>query len=111
MDRVDTYRSIVKRIILDYAEQVPSHGKIQPWPLLDENRDNYALIDVGWDRTGRVHAVVLHVRLQDGKVWIEQDGTEDGIADEFLAAGIPKEEIVLGFYRPERRAIGEFALA
>lgn len=58
-----------------------------------------------------VHAVILHMRLQNGKVWIEQDGTETGVADELLQAGIPKDDIVLGFYRPERRAITEFAVA
>ena len=111
MDRMTTYRMIVKRILSQHAEQIPSHGKIETLPLFDDLQNNYALLDVGWDRMGRVHAVILHLRLQNGKVWIEQDGTEEGIAEELLAAGIPREDIVLGFYRPERRAITEFAVA
>jgi len=111
MDQLTRYRSIVKRIMAEHAEQVPSHGKIETLPLFDEAHDQYAVLDLGWDRTGRVHAVVLHIRLQNGKVWIEQDGTEEGVAEELLAVGIPKEDIVLGFYRPERRAITEFAVA
>ena len=110
MDQLTHYRSIVKRILATHAEHVPSHGKLETLPLFDDNHDNYALLDVGWDRMGRVHAVVLHLRLQGGKVWIEQDGTEEGVAEELLAAGIPKEDIVLGFYRPERRMITEFAV-
>lgn len=111
MDKVGLYRTIVKRILSAHAEQAPSHGQIETVPLFDERSNNYAVLDVGWDRMGRVHAVVLHLRLQDGKVWIEQDSTEEGVAEELVAAGVPKEEIVLGFYRPERRAITEFAIA
>lgn len=110
MDHLTRYRSIVKRILAEHAEQVPSHGQIETIPLFDDTDDNYAVLDMGWDRMGRVHAVVLHLRLKNGKVWIEQDGTEDGVADELLNAGIPKEDIVLGFYRPERRTITEFAV-
>ena len=39
------------------------------------------------------------------------DGTEEGIALELVELGIPREDIVLGFYRPERREITEFAIA
>lgn len=111
MDTLTAYRSIVKRILSEHAEQVPSHGKVETLPLFDDSHNNYAVIDLGWDRMGRVHAVVLHVRLQNGKIWIEQDGTEEGVAGELLNAGIPKEDIVLGFYRPERRVITDFAVA
>jgi len=46
-----------------------------------------------------------------GKIWIERDGTEEGVAEEFIRAGGPREDIVLAFYRPERRRITEFAVA
>ena len=32
----------------------------------------------------------------DGKVWVQRDGTEDGVTDDLVAAGIPKSDIVLG---------------
>ncbi|MGF1958284.1 MAG: element excision factor XisI family protein [Aulosira sp. DedVER01a] len=33
--------------------------------------------------------------MSNCKLWIQQDGTDDGIANELAAAGIPKENIVL----------------
>lgn len=33
------------------------------------------------------------------------------ITQELLEAGVVKEDIVLGFYRPERRALTEFSVA
>jgi hypothetical protein len=77
------------------------------------SRDNreFLLVTLGWGSRGRVHDVFGHVRLQDGKVWIEQDGTEKSFAVEFVEAGIPQDEIVLAFYRPERRELSGFAVA
>lgn len=111
MDKLSNYRSIVKRILSQQAEYVPSHGQIESRPIFDEHSDNYLLVDIGWDRTGRVYSVLLHLCIKDEKVWIERDGTETGVAYELIEAGVPKEDIVLGFYRPERRAIIDFAVA
>lgn len=109
MDKLSQYRTIVKQILAQHAEYLPSHGQIETLPVFDECHEQYMLLDVGWDVTGRLHAVVLHVRLKDNKVWIERDGTETGIAEELLDAGVPKEDIVLAFYRPERRALWALA--
>ncbi|NER33043.1 MAG: XisI protein [Oscillatoria sp. SIO1A7] len=43
------------------------------------------------------------------KIWIQRDGTEDGMATELAAAGIPKEQIVLAFHPPELRQYTEYA--
>lgn len=111
MDQLANYRTRVKQILLRHAEYAPSLGEVESVPVFDERGDHYLLVDFGWNRTGRVHSVILHLQLKNGKVWIERDGTEEGIAYDLLEAGIPKEDIVLAFYRPERRAITEFAVA
>lgn len=111
MDRLNHYRTLVKQIILEQAEYAPRIGQIESIPVFDDQSNQYFLVDFGWDRTGRVHSVVLHLQLKNNKIWIERDGTEEGIANHLVVAGIPKEDIVLAFYRPERRAITEFAMA
>lgn len=111
MDKLNCYREIVQKILSHHATYTPSHGQIETLPIFDPRSDNYLLVDTGWDRTGRVHAIVLHIRIQNDKVWIEKDGTREGITAEFVNAGIPQQDIVLGFYRPERRKITDFAVA
>jgi hypothetical protein len=69
-----------------------------------------ALIKDGWSEGLRVYGVTLHVRLCEGKIWIEQDWTEDGIAADLLAAGVAENEIVIGFHEPEMRPYTEFAV-
>ena len=111
MDKVDRYRQIIQQIVAHHAEYTPSHGDIDTLPICDTSQDNYLLLDIGWDQTGRVYSVIFHLSLRDAKVWVEQDGLEAGITQELLEAGIPKEDIVLAFYRPERRDLIDFSLA
>ena len=111
MDKLNNYRKIITAVLGRHAAQTPSIGQVVTSPVFDENNDNYMVVDMGWDPTGRVHAVVLHLHLLNEKIWVEVDETEDGITQELLDAGIPKEDIVLGFYRPERRKLTEFAVA
>lgn len=51
------------------------------------------------------------IDILDGKVWIQRDGTEYGIARELEKAGIPKHHIVLGFHTPDVRPFTEYAVA
>jgi hypothetical protein len=51
------------------------------------------------------------VDLVDGKLWIQRDGLEHGIARELVAAGVPKEHIVLAFRPLEFRRHTGYALA
>jgi hypothetical protein len=56
-------------------------------------------------------AFVSSVDVINGKLWIQRDGTEYGVANHFLEAGVPKEHIVLAFHTPVEREYTEFAVA
>jgi hypothetical protein len=55
------------------------------------------------------------VRIRNSKFYIEiaPNGhpTEAGIATELLAAGVPKDDIVLAFHHPSMRPYTEFIVA
>lgn len=53
----------------------------------------------------------IYVCLKHNKIWIEEDWTEDGVATDFLNAGVPKDDIVLAFHPPHLRQYTEFATA
>jgi hypothetical protein len=55
--------------------------------------------------------VIIHLDIKDDKIWIQRDGTEIGIANQLIAAGVPKQDIVLGFQAPYKRSLTEFALS
>jgi hypothetical protein len=110
MDRLNQYREIVRRVIEEYARYRPSHGQIDTEAVVDPARDHYEVLHVGWDGVRRVHGSVIHLDIIDGKVWIQYDGTDRPVADELVAAGIPREDIVLGFHPAEVRHHTGFAV-
>jgi hypothetical protein len=110
MDKLAHYRDIVRRVIEEYASHKPSHGQIETEAVIDPAKDHYEVMQVGWDRWRRVHGCVIHIDIIGDKVWIQYDGTNRPVADELLAAGIPRSDIVLGFQPADLRHHTEFAV-
>lgn len=65
---------------------------------------------MGWDGKKYVHGAVIHAEVIEDKIWIHYDGTEDGIANDLIEAGIPRERIVLGFRSEKIRPFTGFAV-
>jgi hypothetical protein len=110
MDRLAEYREIVRRIVRDYGQSPPSHGQIQNEVVVDPGQDHYEVLHVGWDGERRVHGSVIHLDIIGGKIWIQYDGTNWPVADELIAAGVPREDIVLGFHPASVRPHTGFAV-
>ena len=111
MEHLEHYRQIIRERIRYYAQFTPSVGEVEVEVIFDESNDHYELIYAGWSGTYRIHGSVLHLDIRNGKIWIQFDGTEDGIAYDLVAAGIPHEHIVLAFKHPEIRPHTNFAVA
>jgi len=113
MDKTTHYRRLIKDLLTKHADLVSRQLEtgMQTRLIFDDERNEYLWLQIGWTNQHHVHGATLHIRLHNGKIWIEQDWTEDGIATELLKAGVPKNDIVLAFHEPEMRAMTEFAVA
>ncbi|GET36558.1 XisI protein [Microseira wollei] len=111
MDKLDRYRQIIQKIIHHYASIPSSNDQVESISVCDPVNDTYMVMDVGWSSAGRVHSVPIHLRIKNDKIWLEWDGTDQEIAQQLINAGVPQEDIVLAFYRPERRKLTGFAIA
>ncbi|NEO43628.1 MAG: XisI protein [Moorea sp. SIO4A3] len=58
-----------------------------------------------------IYGTIVHGSIRDSKIWIHYDGIEDGITDELVASGVPKDRIVLAFHPPEIREHTGYAIA
>ena len=110
---LECYRKIVEGVLSRYAKIFPINVDVENEPIFDRERDRYILVSHGWEKKQpkRLHGSLIHIDIKDGKIWIQNDNTQDGVAYELMEAGIPKENIVLGFRRPEVRQYTEFAAA
>ncbi len=110
MNRLDQYRHILRSVIQDYASCRPCHGNIESEAIVDDTLGHYEVVRVGWDGDRRVHGSVIHIDIRGDKIWVQYDGTNRPVAEELLAAGIPREDIVLAFHPAEVRPLTGYAV-
>jgi XisI protein len=111
MAAVAASADIVEQVLDVYTKIPYAHGDLTCEAIFDVPRGRFVLMTLGWDGDERVHHPLAHVDIIDGKLWIQADNTEHGIAAELVRAGIPKSDIVLAFRPPEVRKHTEYAVA
>ena len=111
MDKLTCFRLAIKEVIEHYAQFKPSFGEIETEMIFDETSDHYHLVYSGWNDVHRVHGSVLHLDIRNGKIWIQHDGTEDGVAEDLVEKGVLRDHIVLAFKHPSIRPHTDYATA
>jgi len=110
-NNLSRYRQIIEEALTAVASIPHAYGDIHDQTIFERQTDNYLVITKGWQKGRRVYHCLVHIEIIEGKVWIHHDGVEYGIATDLEQAGIPKEDIVLGFHPPEVRPFTEYAAA
>lgn len=102
MDRVERYRDILHQFLTDYRNWYaePVDSGVDTEIVSDDDNGQYLLMRVGWHGETRIRRPVFYMRLKNGKIWIEEDWTKDGLAEGLIAAGVSANDIVLAFNPP-----------
>lgn len=111
MDPVEQYRNAVMTVLREWEQRPGPESSLRFEAVFDRERDRYLLVVVGWDGRHHVHSTIAHVDVVDGKLWVQHDQTEQGIAPDLVAAGVPRDRIVLAFKSPSRRAATGYAVS
>ena len=101
----------VTKVLQDYIEFLGNDPDSQIELIIDKDKTHYLLVEMGWQNDRRIYGNLIHIDIIDNKIWIQQDGTEEGIANELVKEGISPQQIVLAFKTPERRQITDFAIS
>jgi hypothetical protein len=113
MGDLKKYREIAKEVLTRYTEGSYINGDIEDVVVFDEVKDRYLVMSMGWRQhpPGRVHDCIVQVDIIDGKLWVQGDNTDVGLAGELEEAGVPRSDIVLGFRTPEQRRLTDYTAA
>ncbi len=110
---VEQYRQYIRHLLSERAQRA-SRQTIAPeyevQTVFDTEQDHYQLLYVGWRGNKRDFGCILHVDIKGGKIWIQHDGTEEGLANRLVEMGVPKQDIVLAFHEPEVRQYTGFGI-
>jgi hypothetical protein len=107
------YSKLIKKILESYVElcQRQANSSLETFLIADDVNHHYLWMNLGWQKGDRVNGPTVYVRIREGKFWIEEDWTEEGIATDLMRAGVPKTDIVLAFHEPKIRELTGFAVA
>jgi hypothetical protein len=108
---IEQYRQYIRHLLSKRQKRASMSRKYEEYEvqtIFGEQQDHYQLLYVGWRGNKRDFGCILHLDLKDGKIWIQHDGTEVGIANRLVEMGVPKQDIILAFHEPYIRQFTEF---
>jgi XisI protein len=102
----------LQRILEEYCDSLNRHANGSQCKLIiNHDRTRYLVIDEGWINHKRIHALIFDAEIRSHKIWLHHDGLDHGITDDLIAAGIPKDQIVLAFHPADIRPHTGYAIA
>jgi hypothetical protein len=94
MERLN-YPEVVQTILKNHVKNRPN-SQTEVQLIFDTERERYQVLNIGWPDLTRVFGCII-VEIKDGKIWSERDGTEMGVANELVEAGVPRTRYSFGF--------------
>lgn len=110
MDKKLDYGELLLDILTEKINMVKPVSKIAEILIADDKDGVFAWQAFGWENGERQSYQRFFSRLIGGKIHIEEDWTEEGVATLLMEKGVPAKDIVLEFHPPEMRQYTEFAL-
>jgi hypothetical protein len=112
MDKITRYQDAIISLLEEYAAIKPANmPTVEQQVVVDRERNHFAFVRLGWEEERFVYHCVMHFDIKEGKVWLQQNWTDQNLADELIAKGIDRQDIVLGFVPPYARAQSGYAEA
>jgi XisI protein len=111
MDKLEKYREYVQTVMTRYASGDKDREDVKVELIMDTARDHYQWMNVGWKGMERIYNCYIHIDIIDGKVWLQQNWTEDDLAADLVEMGVPREDIVLGLHAPYKRPYTDYGVA
>lgn len=111
MDKLEQYQQAIIDILAQYAKIKYSNVDGGNYLLADKENHRYQVVTMGWDGYRFVHDCPMHMDIINGKVWIFQNMTEWDVAAMLEERGIPKSDIVFGFFSESMREYTDYAVA
>lgn len=109
LEKKQAHRTIIKKLLEQYAMYKPSYGEIEIQTVFDIEHDHYQVVAIGWNKKERIYGCSIHIDIKDEKIWIQVNNTELDVAQDLVEKGISKTEIVIGFQPPYLRQHSGYA--
>jgi hypothetical protein len=104
------YQQIIIDILKEHLHYQKDTESVEAQLAIDPVNHHYQILYIGWQGEKRIYGCPIHIDLKNEKIWIQQDFTEVGIAQQLLERNVPKSDVVLGYRSPFMRQLSGFAV-
>jgi XisI protein len=111
MAKLEQYQQAVQKLLQNYANFSRSDDEVETELIFDTTNNHYQLVHLGWQGDRRIYGCIVHLDIKGSKIWLQHNGTENDLAEELVAMGVPKTDIVIGFQSPFKRQFTEYAVS
>ena len=111
MDKLAAYKQAVQHLLLRYSQGDLADDGVKTELIFDDERGHYQWMEIGWKGSKRLYQCIVHLDIQGGKVWLEQNLTEQNPAEDLIEMGVAREDIVLGLQPPYKRPYTDYGAA
>lgn len=113
MDKIKKYQHIIIDFLNRYNQETGgnTNSQMERRILIDKDNNSFQLLSIGWRNNHYTFGPIFHFDIINGKIWMQCNNTEREVVDEFMAAGVDRNDIVLGFVPPAARHFHGFAVA
>jgi XisI protein len=103
------YYDLVEKILQPYRTITVEEGT-EVELIADRKNGHYLVMFIGWRDQVQVYGSLIHIDIKGNQIWIQRDGTQEGIAQQLVEAGVPQSDIVLGYRSPFVRQFTGFGV-
>jgi XisI protein len=102
MDRGDQLKRIARETVAAFeaAPTILGEGVVSLF-VADDEHGNYLEMTTGFHNHYSMYGIQMHLRVADGKILIEHDGTAGELREMLADAGVQQHEIVRAYQEEE----------
>lgn len=60
--------------------------------IAERSNGHYLVMFIGWRGEVQVYGSLIHIDIKGNQIWIQLDGTQEGIAQQLVEAGVPQSD-------------------
>lgn len=95
MDKILKYKSILKELMQErIAYPTENYPHYKDLIIADDSQNHFVHIFTGWEKGDYFYDVLIHLALDDDKVFVYENNTDVPIEEWLVSAGILMEDIV-----------------
>ncbi|MEM9885277.1 MAG: element excision factor XisI family protein [Bacteroidota bacterium] len=110
MDQIERLEEIVLEVLHEFMAAWQYDTPAPYHLVVDKEVKRYVLFEMGFEKRKFYHITLFHLAINNNKIWIYEDKSEQGLADLLLSKDVQSDEIILGYFSEAYRTFTDFAV-